>query len=286
MGGIGNQMFQYATGRRVAKINNIHLKLDTSSFVKEDKETTPRIFKLDHFNIDTEIATKQDIRYFKKFKKVHTKILGRIYNPLFANDSKYITEIGYGFNPGILNLKDDIYLDGYWQSEKYFKDIRDTLIKEFSLKTPGTAFEEQAQIITNHNAISIHIRRGDYVSNTSLAKNYGVCGLDYYMEAIELVTQKVENPHFFIFSDDISWAKENLKITYSHSYVSSEYIKDYEEIILMSKCKYNIIANSSFSWWGAWLNNNPNKIVIAPKKWFRDESWIPKDIIPETWLRI
>lgn len=286
MGGIGNQMFQYATGRRVAKVNGTKLNLDTTNFDKNYPNTTSRNFLLKNFNINANIASKKEIRYFKKYKKIHIRILGHIYNTLFANDLIYITEKSYGFNPEILNLKDNIYLDGYWQSEKYFKDIRNILLQEFTTKNKNEKYLMMLEKIETISAVSLHIRRGDYISNKKLVENYGVCNLDYYNKAIALITEKLKNPHFFIFSDDINWAKNNLKIKHEHVFVSGTNLESHEELVLMSKCKHNIIANSSFSWWGAWLNENQGKIVIAPKKWFKNESWIPKDIIPETWITL
>lgn len=284
-GGLGNQMFQYAVGKFLAEKNNAELKLDISNFGQEDKKTTPRKFELKNFNINTKIATREEIKYFKKYKKSNIRFFRFLYNKIFADDSIYISQKSYYFDPEILKLKDNIYLNGEWQSEKYFKNIRNILTQEFTPKIKSYTYEKYIEKIQSTDSISIHIRRGDYL-NKKLLENYGICSLDYYNKAIKLIIEKISNPTFFIFSDDIEWVKENLKIDFPTIFVSNGEIKDYEELILMSKCKHNIIANSSFSWWGAWLNQNPNKIVIAPKNWFKNESWAPKDLIPENWLRI
>jgi hypothetical protein len=159
--------------------------------------------------------------------------------------------------------------------------------KEFTLKEPLSAISQEYtnKILDTKNAVSIHIRRGDYVLNTSTNKHHGVCNLDYYEAAVEYIREKIESLTFFIFSDDIAWVKENLKLD-NAVFVSSPEIKDYEELILMSKCKHNIIANSSFSWWGAWLNQNPDKIVIAPRQWTTKKTADELDILPKSWIQI
>ncbi|MCK4744844.1 alpha-1,2-fucosyltransferase, partial [Candidatus Parcubacteria bacterium] len=189
------------------------------------------------------------------------------------------------FDSKILKLIGNIYLDGYWQSEKYFKNIENSIRKEFTLKNDlQLKAKKLLRKIKNTESISIHIRRNDYISHKPANQYHGVCHLSYYKKAINVIIKKIDDPHFFVFSDDIDWCKKNLKIKFPTIFVEGN--KDYEDLILMSKCKHNIIANSTFSWWGAWLNNNPNKIVIAPKKWFRKKSINTKDLIPKTWIKI
>lgn len=147
--------------------------------------------------------------------------------------------------------------------------------------------EQVAQNILSVNAVSLHVRRGDYVSNLTINQFHGTCSLEYYNQAIAQIAKKVETPHFFVFSDDPEWVKSNLKIDYSITIVDHNNAdKNYEDIRLMSLCKHHIIANSSFSWWGAWLCRNPNKIVIAPLKWFNDKSINTTDLIPDGWIKI
>jgi len=187
-----------------------------------------------------------------------------------------------------LALPDHSYLEGYWGSEKYFKDIENIIRKEFTLKDkPDAINQKMISRIKNCDSVSIHIRRGDYIFDEKTNKYHGVCNLDYYLKAIALVAKKVKKPYFFIFSDDIRWAKQNLHLKFPCVYVNHNIgKKDYEDLRLMSNCCHNIIANSSFSWWGAWLNKNKDKIVIAPKKWFTDKSINTKDLIPKQWLKI
>ncbi|MDP3996382.1 MAG: alpha-1,2-fucosyltransferase [bacterium] len=285
MGGLGNQMFQYATARRVAKVNKAELKLDLS-FFSGGGNSTVRSFSLDKFNITGDNASKKDIRRFKIYKKSNIRYFRFIYNRMVADSSIYITEKGFGFNPHVLELKDDVYMDGYWQSEKYFKDIEETIRREFTLKEIPPEMSQRIEEIASSDSVSIHIRRGDYVSNPELLKNYGLCSAEYYNKAVNEIGKKYPNPKFYVFSDDTDWVKNNLHFLNSPVFASDFSLSDFEEMILMTKCKSNIIANSSFSWWGAWLNENANKTVIAPKKWFLDKTTEPADIIPHSWLKL
>lgn len=254
-GGLGNQMFQYAYGRNL-ELSGKKIVFDISFFEgnKANKDTA-RNYKLDKFNIQTQAEFSRKKRLFFDFCR---KIKRRI-----------------GFE-----------VDEYYQSEKYFINIADEIKKEFTLKNDfSDKAKEYLQKIENSNSVSLHIRRGDYVTNRKANAYHGVCDLRYYFEAIKKIKEKIINPVFLVFSDDIDWVKANLKGE-EFVFVSSPKIKDVEEMILMSKCKQNIIANSSFSWWGAWLNNNSAKIVIAPKKWFNDKKAKQMDIVPSNWLRI
>ncbi len=181
-----------------------------------------------------------------------------------------------------------MYLQGYWQSEKYFKDIEKIIRDDFTFsEEPDYQNKQMADTIKCCEAVSLHVRRGDYVSNPVTTEYHGICSEDYYRRAVREVERYCKNPQFFVFSDDPSWAKENLETGYPTTIIDfngSE--KDYEDLRLMSLCQHHIIANSSFSWWGAWLSWNPQKIVIAPKKWFNRPEINTQDLIPESWIRI
>ncbi|MDD5068946.1 MAG: alpha-1,2-fucosyltransferase [Candidatus Pacebacteria bacterium] len=276
-GGLGNQMFQYALGRKLSLQNKDILKLDATLFDKENQ----RRYTLGHFLIQGDIATQEEIR---RIKNPH----GPLSHLKHLFKKKVLRQFNVRFLPEILLLKGDIYLEGYWQSEKYFKDIRPILLNDFTLKD---GLSEQAtrtlmQIRNTKNPVSIHVRRGDYVKSQEAKAYHDMCSPSYYRQALEIIKNKTDSPSFFIFSDDIDWVKGNLKLEGSVTYVSNPAIKDYEELILMSACKHNIIANSSFSWWGAWLNQNLEKIVIAPEKWANISPKIYKDIVPESWIKI
>ncbi|OGM91147.1 hypothetical protein A2999_01225 [Candidatus Wolfebacteria bacterium RIFCSPLOWO2_01_FULL_38_11] len=280
-GGIGNQMFQYAMARAVAEQNKVDLGIDISWFDRYKNNLTPREYALDDFNISGKLL-KTGIFY-----RILSK-LSFLENIRPPQRKYYIKEKQiFHFDPEVFKISGNVYLDGYWQNEKYFKDIEEIIRKEFTLKNPfNKIISGIAEKISETNSVSLHIRRGDYVKDKITNQLHGVCSLDYYLNAINRILEKVSKPSFFIFSDDIEWAKNNLKLNYSTFFISDNLIKDSEELVLMSKCKHNIIANSSFSWWGAWLNQNPQKIVIAPKQWFKDSSIKTDDLIPDSWQRI
>lgn len=310
--GLGNQMFQYAIGLALSSRNNAELLLDVSFFQNNHSTAVKRNFFLKNFNISGNIAEKSDIfsiglpdmennDFFGKVKRKIFRI-GEYFKPI--NKKKFVIEPYFHFCPDILKIKNSCYLSGDWQSEKYFsskggysingdhsnsgeKNIEDIIRKKFTLKNKPT--EKTKNLINKAkvcDSISIHIRRGDYISSPKTNQFHGACTPDYYKTAIKYIAKNVKNPVFFIFSDDIDWAKDNFKSDYPIYFVSNKIIPDYEELIIMSKCKHNIIANSSFSWWGAWLNENKDKIVIAPKEWFKVKNINTSDLIPKSWITI
>lgn len=273
-------MFQYAIGKGLAKRNNDILKLDITGFEHQEGFATPREYSLNCFNIEENFATENEIMRLKYGNYFSAKLK-------LPNKKTHVRECKINcFDESIFNHQGDTYLDGYWQTEKYFKDIRETIVSDFSLKNAKGLNKALLADLANSDSVSLHVRRGDYVSDKGTNQFHGVCGLPYYLEAITYLKEKVSKPTLYIFSDDIPWVKENLKTDLPINYVSNGQIKDYAELTLMSKCKHNIIANSSFSWWGAWLNESLGKIVIAPRKWFANKSANSPDMIPETWVRI
>ena len=203
---------------------------------------------------------------------------------------KYVREKYQHFDPELLDAPDYIYLDGFWQSEKYFLDIEEILRQDFTLKLPQSElFERISEVIASTCAVSLHIRRGDMANDPEANRLHGTCSLDYYDRAVQHIAKRINQPHFFIFSDDPIWVKEHLNLSFPSTLVSyGSSLHDYEELHLMSRCHHHITANSSFSWWGAWLNPKPDKIVITPKKWFGDfaDDHDTKDLIPDNWLRL
>lgn len=295
-GGLGNQLFQYAAGLTISMRNKSELLLDISDLKSTKKNETRREFLLSNFNVPIKIATEGD---FFSIKITHTKnsnLFSRIKRKIFRiiesfkplNKRKFIVEPYFAFCPEILKIRNSCYLSGVWQSEKYFKEIEDVIRKKFTLKNrPTQRTETWVRKVAECNSVSIHIRRGDYVDVQKTNQLHGTCSLEYYNQAVDLICKKVINPIFFIFSDDIDWVKVNLKINCPLFYVSDKKIPDYEELIIMTKCKHNIIANSSFSWWGAWLNDNPSKIIITPKQWFNEpSSTSTSDLIPQEWVSL
>lgn len=291
-GGLGNQMFQYALGRQLSIINNTMLKIDISALGKAriTANTTWREYRLNIFNFKCEIANVYDIQKVKTyspsfFDKLKYKFLGK---PNPYGKTEVFEKNLFNFDSSILKTPVNAYITGYWQSYYYFNSIREILLNDFQLKDiPNVNIYSFINKITNQNSVSVHIRRGDYVSNPKHMENHGLCSPKYYYHAIDYICNKIENPVFYFFSDEINWVEKNIKINYPAIYIKATPAeKDFYDLYMMSLCKHNIIANSSFSWWGAWLNKNSDKIVVAPKKWMNDSSIDTTDLIPENWVRL
>jgi hypothetical protein len=277
MGGLGNQMFQYALGRSIAIENKTELSMDVSflEIRTERKNFTQRDFALDCFNIQTAVSRWPQMGRLKTY--FLKKFLRRI-----------IVEQGFPFNPELKRFRDNSLYVGYFQSEKYFLGIRPTLLNDFSLKKSLSAASIRvAEDILATNSVSVHIRRGDYVSNAEVLGFHGICSIDYYHHAIQKIEALQKNIKIFFFSDDINWVRKNLEVSVPCEFIDFNTGDDsFQDLHLMSLCQHNIIANSSFSWWGAWLNTNPSKIVVAPERWFADGSVDTRDLIPNEWIRI
>jgi len=280
-GGLGNQMFQYAAGRRLAHVLAVELKLDVTWLGKPGN----RAYSLENFNVRENFASASEIAAVVPKGRLE-QALAKKWPKKWP---KYIQEKHFHFDPEILNLHDDVYLKGYWQSEKYFSDIAAILRGEFTVKTPLSGKnKELSETIASNQSVSIHIRRGDYVTAHKTKQVHGACGLDYYFRCVDYLKQLVKNAHFFIFSDDPQWAGDNLKQLCPATFVDCNRAgKDYEDLRLMSRCNHHIIANSTFSWWGAWLNPREDKIVLAPRQWFdknTQDSMKMDDLFPSGWI--
>ncbi|MFN8345856.1 MAG: alpha-1,2-fucosyltransferase [Spirosomataceae bacterium] len=279
-GGLGNQLFQYALGRHLAILNRTELKLDASQLEKPH-QWPYRTFGLGEFNIAATKATKSEIKQL-----IGQRNLFRRLGELWGNrSSAYIKEPHFHFYESVLSRKDNLYLDGYWQSEKYFLPVADLLRNDLTLKLP---LSDRGQLIDKSIAqctsVSVHVRRGDYLTRSKANRYLRPCGLEYYHKAVDYLSQKLENPVFFVFSDDPVWAKEHLVFPFPTHHVQAN--AAHEDLVLMASCRHHIIANSTFSWWGAWLNPDPDKIVIAPQKWFSAERLDTCDLLPVSWIRL
>jgi hypothetical protein len=282
-GGLGNQMFQYAFGRNIAEKCKQDLKLDVSDL------NTFRIFELNIFPIKIDFATEKDLILFdRRTLSIEKKILQKI-KSIFSTSTFFLESdiIEYYQIPD--KKFDNIFIKGHWQKEYYFKGIEQIIRKNFSFPViSGDNNLKLLESIKSTNSISLHIRRGDY----TLKQNeivHGILPLSFYMQALLYMKERVNNPTFFIFSDDVEWVQKELSIEGQVFYVKgNENNNAYIDMQLMSYCKHNIIANSSFSWWGAWLNSNTDKIVIAPQQWFVDEikNTFHKDLVPKEWIRL
>jgi len=275
-GGLGNQMFAYATAKSLAERNHTSLVLDINAF----KYDSLRHFELDKYNIDAIVTDK-----FYFFKKTIRKLsLERFFSNYYVEKSLLYDDNLYK------NVSDSLYLEGYFQSEKYFKNRREKLLEEFCIKGELSSYTQEValKIKASPMSVSLHIRRGDYVANEQTQAIHGSTPLSYYKKSMLYLEERFGDVEYFIFSDDIEWVQENLKIQ-NAIYVKNDRERiPHEDIYLMSLCHHNIIANSSFSWWGAWLNNYDKKIVIAPKRWFVDEKLYQqsKDIVCESWIQL
>jgi hypothetical protein len=281
-GGLGNQMFQYAIAKSIAKKNSDIFKLDISFYPKQSL----RKYELNLFNIEENIATEEECARLRGSEGLWFKIKRKL-NLSINRPKSYTFENNLTlFDKEVWNKKGDIYLDGFWQNESYFKDIRDEILKDFTLKQDiSNEAKKYLKNIQNITSVSLHIRRGDYVENNHTNKVHGICDLDYYKKAIRYINEKVKEPIFYIFSDDISWCKENFNFLENKIFVDNTR-SAVEDLELMKYCKHNIIANSTFSWWGAWLNDNKDKIVVAPKIWFEKEEWKNLNLSSEKWTKL
>lgn len=275
-GGLGNQMFQYALGRSLSLECHKKLLLDLSHLVNQPKNEVPRKYELDIFNINAKTTLSPLELDSPKLFLSRTK------------PYKLINERGFPFKPEILKLSDYSLLDGYWQCERYFIRYEDQIRKDFAFKKPLSKQKQLFldEILKVSNPISLHVRRGDYVNHKASNSFQGLAGLDYYNRAVSEIVRKIEQPHFFVISDDQNWCKSNIKFNYPTTFVDSSSGPNYEDMLLMSRCQHHIIANSSFSWWGAWLNPSSEKIVIAPKNWFKEKSADASDIVPSSWTKV
>ena len=288
IGGLGNQMFQYAAGRYLAHLHQTELLVDTSFLEKNPNGAyTKRELELSVFNLDLKIATKDDVKKFNiEGSTKYSRALQRHLPILFSN--LYAAESGIQYQKEFLNYPKNTYMDGFWQSERYFKPIESLLLAEFTPKEDlNSENQNWLNKISTVESVSMHIRRGDYVSNKNAQQHHGNLSLDYYLNALKLIKETHKQVEVFIFSDDLDWCKANLNLDNEIHFVDANQKQNFHlDMFLMSYCKHNIIANSSFSWWAAWLNQNVNKIVVAPLNWFSDKSLNTKDLIPSSWKQV
>lgn len=280
IGGLGNQMFQYAYAKALEQ-SGYEVKIDITAFLTYKLHGG---YQLDKYKTDLEQSTIDENKILYK-----NNIFFKILKKLGIKSSKIKQEKDLLFDSNFLKIGNNNYIEGYFQSEKYFKNIREVLLKQFIIKQETSNYTKKIEkkIIVSKNSCALHVRRGDFVSSTNI-HIHGVCDIWYYKKAMKYLEEKIGVMDSFIFSDDIDWVKENLDVQNAIYIESKEKRLPHEDIYLMSLCSHNIIANSSFSWWGAWLNQNKNKIVIAPKRWFVDEKMQKqsRDIVCESWIKI
>lgn len=280
IGGLGKQMFQYAFARCYARKYSKSLYLDTSYCAPKGEDKRP--YQLGVFNLKAKIINDDDAREWKRKSRLPS-LLRRFLGIKIYDDGK-----DFSYNPHVIENGNYQYLIGRFASEKYFEEYESDIREDFQFLSAPSAMNIKAmEKIRNENSVGIHVRCKPYTYTKRLCEVRGLCSFDYYMAAIKYITKLVEKPVFYIFSDDVDWVKENFKIDYPINIVDiNDDTNNFEDLRLMSLCKHNIMANSFFSWWAAWLNNNKNKIVIAPEKWFHTKELDIKDLIPDSWIKM
>lgn len=270
--GLGNQLCQYAIGRHLSLINNVPLKLDLSFFESQSL----RSYKLDKYNINAQIADKAELVKLLNIyegKNLYAKVFRKLQNKLPKYKRRYFKESEWwSYEQDLFKAEPKVYLDGYWQHYKYYQNINPLIFKELTVNEIYSDSINKLihEIEDNPLSVSLHIRRGDYITDSDANNLMGVLPMEYYIKAIDYMKNRLTNFSVYVFSDDLNWAESNLKGDFPIKFMDIENgQKDYIELDLMTRCKHNIIANSSFSWWGGFLNKNPDKIVIAPKQWVK-----------------
>lgn len=281
IGGLGNQMFQYALGRSISNHLNGELWLDVTALEKSSRK-----YELGALSILENFATRDVMQFFSPPVTIVSK-LGHLLKINRRWPDHYFQEKHFSYHHEVFELALPLYLEGYWQSPRYFQNIADKLAAEFRVKKPlygeNIKFAEQIQ---SCNSVSIHVRRGDYISNPHSNDVHGVCSLEYYYRAMKWIASQCTKPKFFIFSDEPEWTEKHFSHDCSVVVAVNSVAEPAEDLRLMRLCKHHIIANSSFSWWGAWLGEYPCKIVVVPQKWFRKDEIDTIDLIPSTWIRL
>lgn len=265
LGGLGNQLFQYALGRQLQTKYKTGLYLDLSNFEVDEL----RKYELCNLSIS---------EYFLPPIVLKVMIKLKILKKYYQNGRKY--------DEGVFKAGSNIHLVGYWQSEKYFRDIKDILVEEIIDKEIISSYY-QFNNLSECNTVALHVRRQDYVINSETANHHGALDVEYYNNAVDLMNKNVTDPHYIVFTDDVAWAKANIVLNQQTTYWENDSEdKSWHDLILMSSCKHFIIANSSYSWWAAWLAEKETTMIIAPSRWFNGTPDDAMDIVPERWTRI
>jgi hypothetical protein len=288
IGGLGNQLFQYATARALALRTNQELAFDVEEYHKENVGDTKRKLELHLMGISATQVGRKDLKRVKGREPCSRRYLSRLDRIFYKRPRTYIKEIGPEAIDKLLHLQSEAYLFGYWQSEEYFKDFAKQIRSDLHFsETMNEANVSLLKEISLSNSVGLHVRRGDYANDEKTNVYHGMCSLDYYREALRLISEKCGKPDIFVFSDDINLCRQNLTSTETMHFVTqNEAENTVMDMELMSACKHNIVANSSFSWWGAWLNANEDKMVIAPKKWFNVVDPFKSFRTPAKWVRL
>jgi len=287
IGGLGNQMFQYAAGRSLAEKYGDFTCLDVRQFPKYKLHNGFELHRV--FTIDSPIASFEEIKNligWRSYRIGHRLVSCKHLS--FLRGNHFYIENAFPYDDNFFSLPNNIYISGYWQSYRYFLTHQSIIRNQFKFKPIIQGLNREiADRIINCNAVSLHFRRGDYVSNHRTNSIHGTCSTKYYYSAMHYIQNHIKKPVYFIFSDDIDWVKRNFSIGREYYFIyHNTGTESYNDMRLMSMCNHHIIANSSFSWWGAWLNPIRDKIVIAPYRWFNDPSKSTHSLTPPTWIKL
>lgn len=285
VGGLGNQLFQYAAGLGLSTRTGDTLALDVTAY----KHYPDRRYFLDNYRISAVIADWNDVLRLAGLKNSFIdRLVVKFRKGGVSGPKTYFKEPSYGYTNRIESISSDAYLDGYWQSPRYFAHIEEKIRSEFTLRRQVDKREQSyLKAIESVNAVSVHFRRGDYVTNPGIRKRYVDCSDTYYMEAIRHISTHIAQPRFFVFSDEPGWVMDQWGGVFDFVLIEqSRADTPYSDLQLMAACRHHIIANSTFSWWGAWLNGRSDKVVIAPSRWFTDSKVKMNDLLPSGWIKI
>ncbi len=284
-GGLGNQLFQYAAGRALALRLDTELLLDTATLLHRSRDVTPRQLELNHFGHSARLSTGAESRRSSWLHHIAP------FSHLVSQWHTYVEKKNF-YDSKFKHLPDNTFLVGYWQSFKYFENIAAELVKDFK---PVAPLSHESKVVLKqieaNTAVAVHIRRGDYVSRIAAAKHHGVLPLSYYQAALGRIEVELTSPRYFVFSDDPTWCRSNLPLHESNAVFVDHNAapNSWQDLVLMSNCKHHVIANSSFSWWGAWLADqlspSPKRLVFAPERWFvGPDSQSHVDRFPAHWI--
>ena len=276
-GGLGNQMFQYATGLALAMRRDVPLKIDLSLMAVDPK----RSYELHRFQIDTPLTSTWDRWRIGQSIRPERRWLAAMMG------FRYVRDREQGYDESIRHAGRQVLLDGYWQSGKYFAGLEPVLRRRFTFRdAPDADNAAMLRTIAAGPSVAVHVRRGDYVSDPQTAATLRPCGVEYYRWAFENMAAAAAGTRYFVFSDDPDWARQNVHPPGETTYVSHNTGRqDHEDFRLMKHCRHFIIANSSFSWWAAWLGEALDKHVIAPRPWFATPHGSEADLVPLSWIR-
>ncbi|THD43820.1 MAG: alpha-1,2-fucosyltransferase [Bradyrhizobium sp.] len=286
--GLGNQLFMAALGLRLAQERKVRLIFDASAYLPREADRT---YQLTNFSIAATTLSAPEKKGFARsplrFLNPQYRLAKRLASMRRHN---FVRQRIWEFDHDVVKVVAPVYLEGYWQTERYFSNVEGLIRQQFQLRQPIT--ERRREWVKSiaragASAVSLHVRRGDYVTQAQSGGALWLCPAEWYASAMTAIAEQIEAPQFFVFSDDPGWARANLPDTWPRNFIEPDADgRDFEDLYVMSTCRHHVIPNSTFSWWGAWLNPRRDKTVIAPLKWFTTQSIDTSDMTPANWRRI